>query len=129
MKSVLVHECFDAESLPCVKFPTFGERYSKEIFVKNPNSFCSCARRIEYRRRDEMLSNDDIRVIIPFGDEFPDWRHVIVLRRKVATRAQTITSGNMISATVYGNRFQQNRIEAYGAMTQMMFAGLGAARG
>lgn len=129
MKSVLVHECFDASVVQRVSFVTVDARLKKFQFVRMPNVACSCRKRVSYAEREDMLGREDVLVLIPFGSEFPDWRHVVALRKKARTNAQSITFRNIQSAYVNGERnavYHQERIEAYGASTQVVFFELGA---
>jgi hypothetical protein len=77
-----------------------------------------------------MLEREDIIFLIPFDSEFPDWRHVVALRKKVRVSAQSITFRNIEDANgAHGDGpavYQSARIDAYGKSTQAIFAELGA---
>lgn len=106
MARVLVHSCFDSET---------------ENF--DPTA-CYCKRFVRNTTRDRMIADGEaFNLMLPnAANELVADRHQIVVRPKVkkpkVPKAATITEKHIAHAYVEGNRFEQTRIDAYGAASR-----------
>ena len=122
MKSVLVHSCFSAITPFTVGI---GTTTSQQIFHENPNVSCNCKFHVTYRERDAKLSNGEAYVValrVANGWRI-EWREIVLARK---TKGPPWIQMPPPDSFVTTER-QRQVIETYGAMTQMVFAELGAA--
>ncbi len=119
-RSVLVHKCFNPE-----------------VATAPPAIGCKCKKFISTQRREELLARGEIRYVIEPGRKGTPVNRtseVVVLRKATQTpRTATIEKAHIERAFCHGNedheikagQRERERLEAYGAMTEAMWAGAG----